>query len=255
MKRILEFLLFCGILFFAVGDGAAMPILIEDNVSDNLLVSSQNAIQGVFDVQSLLRQTGNQLDASCLTGGVLHFSFSDNDDLVYTGSYSSFMKRFYNGEDIIFESRRFDVFWDNPEMVAVHTLGQTLYRHTDVRNLLSESGRMDEVRCFNLWGAFDYVHITEFYNQTVGYGGDILVSLKISDYWLSHFLTTGFLNYDLTAWGDLIFKSAQLEFDYEPNTTPAPAPEPSTLVLLSTGLLLLVRRQSFHKRSGAHRVD
>lgn len=219
-------------------NGLAVSFFLEDDISDNRLISNKDSLAGSFAIQTLWPQFKSPGARQNLTGGTLHFSFTDNDDLFNAGLFPQQWERTVEEGTVRFERSCFETFRDGFEMVRVDALGKRVSKNTDYRIQYTSSDRPDDIMVHETRGPFDYVYQTQYFSRTVGWGGDIDFSMNVDSYWLGQLLDNGFLDYNISAYmGDLIFQSARLELDFV--TDPSPVPEPSTLFLLSVGFLML----------------
>ncbi|BBO70803.1 hypothetical protein DSCA_47330 [Desulfosarcina alkanivorans] len=249
MKMTLSRILLSTVIILVLAtNGLAVSFFLDDDISDNRLVSNRESLSGSFGIPSSWSQFARPDARKNLTGGTLHFSFTDNDDLINAGFFPQQWERTVEEDTVLFGRNCFETFRDSFEMVRVDALGKRVSRQTGYRTQITNSDRPDDILVYETRGPFDYVYQTQYFNRTMGWGGDIDFSMNVDSYWLGQLLDNGFLQYNLSAYmGDLIFKSARLELDFA--SDPSPVPEPSTFLLLSAGFLLLGK-----VRAGVRRI-
>lgn len=241
------------IAFSTVESGLAVPLFFDDNVSSNTLIANRVSLEGSFDIQSKMDAFRNGTNDRYFNRGILHFSFTDDNDLTNNGVYHSRWERSVEDHVVLHENRRYDMYRDAFEMVAINALGTTAYRATDFFHRKEKTGLPDITMTRASGGPVDYVYRTELYTSAMGWSGDIAYSMALDDHWLERISTTGVLDYNLHAlFGDMVFQSAILELDYDDH--PTSVPEPSTFLLLFLSLGLMGGGQMIRKLSIRYRT-
>jgi hypothetical protein len=259
-KSIIYFALFlCGSLFFTANAGADV-ITVDDNLADNMLISSGQTVTGTFDINSALSGNSNYNQPYDIESATVSLKFTDDNDVAFSNSQTTTLYYNWNtcnGTQYQVQTT-YDYFVDQYDAVQL-TVGtqvsmdgtnwyeltlldyQTNYTYlTNVHNHYYYYGcNCDYWGCDTCSGYYTHYVYTNYqtnnYDNTEGYTGELTIASVLDTSNLNDLSLDGQIDFTVTGTaGDIVFNNGKLTADVTPN--PNPVPEPMTLALLGMGL-------------------
>lgn len=222
-----------GLVLILITQANALVISTDDNIYGSTYMDTRTII-GTFDISQQLSGYTAPYDVN---SAYVTFTFSDDNDLEYWGSYlSNYQYTDYyveNGSSYTGYTRNLYYYYqDQCEKVTLSMADQSTYDYTDYYSVRTfENRALDRTESITPY-MFNYYY-TEYYTDQFGYRGEITLVLSLGDLALADLADDGMIRYILEVDGDLFFESGVLTTDI--NTSPVP--EPATLLLFGSGLL------------------
>lgn len=222
----LMFMALFSVLILA-GQGYALTFSTSDNIADNTLMSN-DVLNGTFNITSQIPVNSQYNSPYSITSAYVTFVFEDDLDeysyhyvdtlYSYTGILDYYMKYHYTYKS------------DAAESVTLDIAGQTATQNT-------EYFEVSQFDYQNYDGCYQTLHwFTQYYTVENGYKGAITIVQSLDAAALNDLADDGEINFDLTAYGDLYYKSGFLTVEIDANPQSS-VPEPASILLLGLGLL------------------
>ena len=222
----------------------ALPFGATSNVAPSSFVGNGGSLTGSFTVDPSLLQYG-------VTSAQVTFNFSDNNDVQYTGTSTG--SYYYSGggpPNTYYLRTSYDYYSDASEQASVSVgdqgglasssyYQQTQYLSQSYDGSSSYFWYEGGYRCG--WGWCSYpvyaydLYYTDHYKYTYGYTGDFDIMINLDSTGLTELASSGILNFTVSSGtGDFFLDSATLTG--MANDPPSAVPEPTSFLLLASGL-------------------